>query len=96
MSERVLTFDEFREGLARTFQVPLESLRDDTNFLEDLAFDSLRMLQLGMVFEELDVEMPEEMAWGIQTVGEAYAYYTTAAQADSTPSEQASGAHPAS
>ncbi len=88
MPERLLTFDEFREGLSRAFNVPAESLRDDTNFLEDLAFDSLRMLQLGMVFEGLDVAMPEEMAWGIQTVGEAYAYYVAAAQANDSSSER--------
>jgi acyl carrier protein len=82
MPDRLLTFDEFREGLSRAFNVPMESLREETNFLEDLSFDSLRMLQLGMVFEALEVEMPEEMAWGIQTVGEAYAYYTAAAPAD--------------
>lgn len=92
MPERALTFGEFREGLARAFNVPAESLREDTNFLEDLAFDSLRMLQLGMVFETLGVEMPEELAWGIQTVGEAYAYYTASVQAGGKPSEVPGGA----
>jgi hypothetical protein len=38
------------------------------------------MLQLGMVFEDLQVDMPAELAWGIQTVGDAYGYYAAAAQ----------------
>ena len=88
MAEELLTFDEFRAGLSRAFNVPVESLRDDTNFLEDLAFDSLRMLQLGMVLEGLDVEMPAEMAWEIQTAGEAHAYCTTVAQTDGSPGER--------
>jgi acyl carrier protein len=79
MADEPLTFDEFRESLARAFDVPAASLQPETNFLEDLAFDSLRMLQLGVAFENLEVDMPEEMAWGIQTVGDAYAYYVSAA-----------------
>lgn len=71
----LLSFDEFRAKLAEVFETPAESLRSDTSFLDDLAFDSLRMLQLGLVFEDLAGEMPAEMAWSIQTVGEAYAYY---------------------
>jgi acyl carrier protein len=79
LTDNALSFDEFRESLARAFDVDPESLQPETNFLEDLAFDSLRMLQLGVAFENLDVDMPDEMAWGIQTVGDAYAYYLSAA-----------------
>jgi acyl carrier protein len=69
-----LTFDEFRAHLAGIFQVPAESLSPETRFLQDLSFDSLRMLQLAMTFEDFHVEMPPEMAWEIETVGDAYAY----------------------
>jgi len=78
MTELPLTFDEFREQLARMFETPPEALQWGTNFLEDLAFDSLRMLQLGMVYEDLGLEMPAELAWSIPTVGDAYTYYATA------------------
>jgi acyl carrier protein len=87
MAEQLLTFEEFRERLARALDVPAESLRGETNFLEDLAFDSLRMLELGMVFEDLQVDMPAEMAWGIQTVGDAYGYYAATAQDGQTSAE---------
>lgn len=78
MAEPPLTFDEFREQLARMFETPPDTLQWETNFLEDLAFDSLRMLQLGMVYEDLGLDMPAELAWGIPTVGDAYAYYAAA------------------
>jgi acyl carrier protein len=78
---RLLTFDEFRDVLAGVFDTPADSLRADTSFLDDLAFDSLRMVLLATVFEDLTGEMPTEMAWSIQTVGEAYAYYAEQARA---------------
>jgi acyl carrier protein len=85
--EQPSTFDEFRGQLAEVFKVPVESLQWETKFLEDLSFDSLRMLQLGMVFEDLQLDMPPEMAWGIRTVGDAYSYYVAAAAAAATPTE---------
>jgi len=81
MADSILDFAEFRTRLAQVFDVPEELLQAETNFLEDLAFDSLRMLQLGMIFEDLGVMMPDGMAWEIQTVGEAYAYYLAQASA---------------
>jgi acyl carrier protein len=94
MAELPLTFDEFREQLARMFETSPDALQWETNFLEDLAFDSLRMLQLGMVYEDLGLEMPAELAWGIPTVGDAYTYYAAALQtpgAMQTESPSASG-----
>jgi acyl carrier protein len=81
VAEQPSSFEEFRGQLALVFKVPVESLQWETKFLEDLSFDSLRMLQLGMAFEDLQVDMPPEMAWGIRTVGDAYSYYVAAAAA---------------
>ena len=89
MAEQPSTFDEFRGQLAKVFNVPVENLQWETKFLEDLSFDSLRMLQLGMVFEDLDLEMPPEMAWGIRTVGDAYSYYVAAATAGAAMPKEA-------
>ncbi len=75
MPDRPMTFDEFRDHLASILEVPREWLGEDVSFVEDLAFDSLRMLGLGMLFEDLGVEMPTELAWDIRTISEAYAYY---------------------
>lgn len=83
MPRQPLTFDQFREKLASALEMPREAFRADTSFIEDLAFDSLRLLMLGALFEDLDVEMPVELAWDIRTVGDAYAYYSEHAQAAS-------------
>jgi acyl carrier protein len=77
-----LAFDDFRAELAEVFGVPVDDLGADTDFLHDLAFDSLRMLQLGMVFERLGLEMPTELAWDIRTVGNAYEHYVQASEPD--------------
>jgi len=78
VSNPCIAFDEFRAELAEAFSVPVAELTADTDFLHDLAFDSLRMLELGMLFERLGVDMPAELAWEIRTVGNAYDYYVTA------------------
>ncbi|MGI8450468.1 MAG: acyl carrier protein [Streptosporangiaceae bacterium] len=74
-----LGFDDFRAELAEVFAVPVADLHADTDFFHDLAFDSLRMLQLGLLFERLGQEMPAELAWDIRTVGNAYEHYARAA-----------------
>ena len=89
MAEQPSTFDEFRGQLAQVFNVAVDSLQWETKFLEDLSFDSLRMLQLGMVFEDLDLDMPPEMAWGIRTVGDAYSYYVAATAAGAAMPKEA-------
>jgi acyl carrier protein len=71
----MLTFEQFRDRLAGALEIGSESLTADVSFIEDLAFDSLRMLTLATLFEELDVDMPAELAWDIRTLGDAYAYY---------------------
>jgi acyl carrier protein len=76
MSPQALTFDDFCGRLAAALEIPRSALDADVSFLESLAFDSLRMLTLAMLFEDLDVDMPAELAWDIRTVGDAYAYYT--------------------
>jgi acyl carrier protein len=78
-----LTFDQFCEKLAEGLEMPREAFRPETSFIEELAFDSLRLLLLAALFEDLDVEMPAELAWDIRTVGDASAYYSKHAQAAS-------------
>jgi acyl carrier protein len=78
VSTHYLAFGDFRAELAEAFSVPEAELAAETDFLHDLAFDSLRMLQLGMLFERLGVDMPPELAFEIRTVGNAYDYYVQA------------------
>ena len=52
-----------------------EKITDDTSFINDLGADSLDTVELVMEFEdEFDLNIPDEDAEKIQTVGDAIAY----------------------
>jgi acyl carrier protein len=53
----------------------LGKLTDDAKFIDDLGADSLDTVELVMAFEEaFDVEIPDEKAEKILTVGDAIAH----------------------
>ena len=53
----------------------LGKLTDDAKFIDDLGADSLDTVELVMAFEEaFDVEIPEEKAEKILTVGDAISH----------------------
>ncbi len=55
--------------------VERDKVNDDTSFMEDLGADSLATVELVMAFEkEFDVDIPEEDAEKIRTVGDALKY----------------------
>lgn len=59
-----------------------EELNNTTRFIEDLSADSLDTVELVMALEEeFDIEIPEEAAMTIQTVGAAIDYIKTHTQA---------------
>ena len=50
-------------------------VNDDSSFIDDLGADSLDTVELVMAFEEaFDVEIPDEKAETILTVGDAIAH----------------------
>ena len=50
-------------------------ISENASFIDDLGADSLDTVELVMAFEEeFDVEIPEEIAEKIQTVGDAVKY----------------------
>ena len=58
-------------GCAREQVVP------EASFIDDLGADSLDIVELVMALEEaFDVEIPDEDAERIQTIGDAVAYLT--------------------
>ena len=62
--------------------VPREKVTPETSFVNDLGADSLDTVELVMELEErFDINIPDEDAEKIQTVGEAIKYIT--AQSDS-------------
>lgn len=55
--------------------VKLEEVTEEASFVDDLGADSLDVVELVMAFEEeFDVEIPDEDAEKITTVGDAIKY----------------------
>jgi acyl carrier protein len=69
------SFDEFRTMIAERLGIPAERIVAEASFLDDLAIDSVRMVELLLEFERLGIEIPPESVWDLQTVGDAYQFY---------------------
>jgi acyl carrier protein len=55
--------------------VPKEKLARNTSFIEDIGADSLDIVELVMELEEeFDIQIPDDQAEKIKTVGEAVDY----------------------
>ena len=53
----------------------LEKITNDAKFIDDLGADSLDTVELGMAYEDAyDVEIPDEKAEKILTVGDAISH----------------------
>ena len=64
-----------KEIIADQLGVEIEKLRDDANFVQDLGADSLGVVELVMAFEEeFGIEIPDEDAEKIRTVGDVIKY----------------------
>ena len=67
--------DRVRSVISDQLMVDLEEVSDESSFVEDLGADSLDTVELIMEFEdEFGVEISDEDAEKISTVGEAIAY----------------------
>ncbi len=64
-----------KEIIADQLGVEIEKLTDDAKFVDDLGADSLDVVELIMAFEEeFGIEIPDEDAEKIQTVGDVINY----------------------
>jgi acyl carrier protein len=55
-----------------------DEIKPDSSFIEDLGADSLDIVELVMAMEEeFEVEIPDEEAENIKTVGDAINYINT-------------------
>ncbi len=64
-----------REVISHRLDVDTWELKPDTKFIDDLGADSLDTVELVMAFEEeFDIEIPDDDAEKIQTIGDAVAY----------------------
>jgi acyl carrier protein len=64
-----------KEIIASELGVEIEKVTDGAHFVDDLGADSLDTVELVMAFEEeFGIEIPDEDAEGMQTVGDAIEY----------------------
>ncbi len=64
-----------RKIIADRLQVEADSVTPTASFVEDLGADSLDLVELVMAFEEeFDLEIPDQDAEGMKTVGNAVEY----------------------
>ena len=69
MEEKVM---QFKELVAQYCEVSAEDITDDMRFREDLGFTSLGFMSfLGDLEDTFDVELEQEKAEQVRTIGEA-------------------------
>ena len=67
-----MEFEKLQEIIAEVLNVDPEEITMDTTFVDDLGADSLDVFQIIMgIEEEFDIEIPNEDAEKIVTVGDA-------------------------
>jgi acyl carrier protein len=61
--------------IAESLGLKVDSIKDESNFINDLGADSLNIVEIVMAIEEeFDVEIPDEDAETLYTVGELKQY----------------------
>ena len=67
-----MEFEKLKKIIAEVLNVDEEEITMDTTFVDDLGADSLDVFQIIMgLEEEFDIEIPNEQAEKIVTVGDA-------------------------
>ena len=74
-------FEKLVEIICNYVEVEPEKVKPESRFMEDLGFTSFDfMSMLGEIEDEFDLEIDQEKAADIRTVGEAVEYLETLAQ----------------
>ncbi|MCH7677901.1 acyl carrier protein [candidate division KSB1 bacterium] len=67
--------DKVNEIIVEQLGVEASEVKDGASFIDDLGADSLDTVELVMAFEEeFDIEIPDEDAEKLNTVGDAVKY----------------------
>lgn len=70
-----VSFEKIKEIIVDQMGVDPDKVTEDASFIEDLGADSLDIVELIMTFEEeFDMEMSDEDAEKIATVGDVIKY----------------------
>jgi acyl carrier protein len=77
-----MSFEAFRTLLAEIVQVAPEQLVPNAYWVTDLGVDSIRMVEVLLRLQHLGLEIRPELAWQLETVGDAYALYQSQATKD--------------
>lgn len=68
-------FDKVKEIIVDKLGVDESAVKPEASFIEDLGADSLDIVDLVMALEEeFGIDIPDEEAQGIKTVGDAVNY----------------------
>ncbi len=69
------TYEKVRDVIVEKLGVDVQKVTQEASFIDDLGADSLDTVELIMQFEEVfDIEIPDEDAENITTVGAAVKY----------------------
>ena len=69
------TFEKVRDVIVEKLGVDAAKITEEASFIDDLGADSLDTVELIMQFEEVfDIEIPDEDAETITTVGKSVEY----------------------
>ena len=67
-----MEFEKLQQIIAEVLNVDIDEITPNTTFVDDLGADSLDVFQIIMgIEEEFDMEIPQEEAEKIVTVGDA-------------------------
>ena len=70
--EKAKVEEGVKKVVSQVLKVPMSDIKTEDNFVKDLGAESVQSLELVAGFEEeFDIEMDEDEALGVQTVGDA-------------------------
>jgi len=69
------TIERIKKVVAELLKIEESRIQEVSKFVEDLGADSMQSIELVAAFEEeFDIEMDEDAALGVKTVGDAVTF----------------------